>query len=464
MIARHLGIPVGDDSRRTYYRHVHRVLPAHVLKLSARGLIEEPYWEIDLTRELRLSSVGEYAEALRESFTEAVRSRMRAVTPVACMLSGGLDSVAIACTAARRTAISGDPPIHTLSAVYPSVPESDERSDIEEVLAGIAAIPHFFAADATDPIAEIDRMNGLAGGAIRGRNLYLNWELARVAGSEGARVVLDGFDGDSVVSHGIGYLNELAIAGRWCKLARVSVAFSRRRGTPPLADLRSVVRFGRRTRRQLALDSAAQKPSLPSHLPANAHFASGFSGRLRAREWNATEREIHGRHLQSAVLREALGWVEACGAGRQVEVRFPFFDVRVAELCVSMPAGQKLRRGWTRFAMRKAMEGIVPSSVQWRSRKANMHAGWNHAYRKHQTGRVRALLSDPNSAVRAFLDPDRVRELHDRFIAGEASQAEEAVLWTAISLALWLSPQAGEAAQAPGSFSSIRPRSMRSEQ
>lgn len=461
MVARHLQIPIGDDPARTYYRAVRKTLPAHLLKIGDTGREETPYWEIDLSKELRLSSVHEYATALRDAFTEAVRCRLAGDAPVASMLSGGLDSSAITCVAAR---IRPEPPLHTLSAVYPAVPESDEREEIEEILAKLDAIPHFLDADAVDPLDGIDDMNRLAGGAIRGRNLYLNWRLFQTAREAGVGVVLDGFDGDSVVSHGWGYLNELAMAGRWWKLARVSLPFSYRRGTPPIADYRSLVRFGRARRRQ-ADGAPPPLPRLPSGIPIDPGFVGRFAERLKPREVRTREREIHGRHLHSGTLLEVLGWLEACAAGRSMDVRFPFFDVRVAELCVSLPPDLKLRRGWTRFVMREALEGIVPRSTQWRRRKANMYQGWSHAMRRHEGGRVRELLARPNDVVRAYLVPERLREIYDKFTARTASQVEEASLWPALSLALWLSPLEGPAPQPPPDpSSSIRPRSTRSVQ
>lgn len=461
-IARHLRIPIPDDSRRTYYREVRRALPASLLIVGVDGVNEAPYWEIDPTHELVLSSVDEYAEALRDAFVEAVRCRLRGDGPVGAMLSGGIDSSAIACVAARLLREAGASPLHTFSGIYPRVPASDERADIDEILDGLDAIPHFLEADAVSPIAGFDAIHRLVGGAVRARNIYLNWELNAAARAAGVRVVLDGFDGDSVVSHGWGYLNELAIAGQWLRLARVSIPFSRRRGTPPWSDFRALVAFGRRRRRVRAGRSEG-RVSLPRGIPLNPDFATRFEGAFEPPEFRDTERKIHAAHLQSAILREVLGWLEACGAGREIEVRFPFFDVRVVELCVSMPANQKLRGGWTRFVMRKALDGIVPRSVQWRTRKANMYLGWNRAYREFAAPGVRALLARPNPAVEAYLDVGRVRELHERFVSGETNETEEASLWQSVSLALWLSPHAS-APQPPLPSSSMSPRSSSSRQ
>jgi asparagine synthase (glutamine-hydrolysing) len=153
-----------------------------------------------------------------------------------------------------------------------------------------------------------------------------------------------------------------------------------------------------------------------------------------------TEREFHERKLKNSVLFETIGWLDACAAGRGVELGLPFCDVRLVELCLSFPPEQKLRRGWTRYAMRRAMDGILPPAIQWRETKTELHAGWAHAVLTTEEGRIAGVLSNPNPAVRRYLDPGAVRELYERWRAGGMPADEERALWRAVSLALWLSP------------------------
>jgi asparagine synthase (glutamine-hydrolysing) len=371
------------------------------------------------------------------------------------MLSGGIDSASITCVAADllESAERGTR-LHALSAVYPGVPKSDEREFIEDVLEEHRMVPHFFAADTVNPVAEIDRMNRLIGGANWGANLYLNWVLYGIAAEAGARVVLDGFDGDTTLSHGTGYLSELAMAGRWLKLALISIPYSRRQGHPVVADYLSLVRLGlRHPSRDTAVGSLVRRfrrsrgeGTRPDRAPTNrqsvlnADFARRFSDRAVADpKPPRTEREFHLRKLNGLALFEGVGWLEACAAGRGVEVRLPFCDARLVELCLSFPPDQKIRRGWTRYAMRRAMEGILPTGIQWRTGKAGLHPGWASAWRSTQDGTIEAMLANPSPAMRRYLDPVRVLELHRRFLREETDRDEGLALWRALSLALWLS-------------------------
>lgn len=446
-VARHLRVPIRGEPDATYYRHVRRLPPARILTASQRGLADRTYWEPDPDRRTRLGSDEAYAEAFRSVFEEAVRCRLRSTGPVASMLSGGIDSAAITCMAAR-IAESVNSPLHTLSAIYPDVPDSDERPFIHQVLDRHDVEPHFFEADARSPIDDIDRMNRFIGGPNHGTNLYLNWELFGLAGKVGARVVLDGFDGDTTVSHGKGYLVELSTSGRWLRLARVALPYLEKQSDTPFSDYLSIVRFGIRRRLRDSgwwrrVRPARGAPGPPPSSMVDEGFAARWSG--RGAELPApptTEREMHRYALTSSNLLEAVGWIEACGAGRGVEVRFPFFDVRLAEFCLSLPPDQKIRRGWSRWVLRRAMEGVLPPSIQWRPGKADLHSGWRYAMRSNKTDRIKALLREPGAVAERYLDLERLRPLCARFLSGGTTRSEEVDLWRALSLALWLKTEA----------------------
>ena len=453
-VARHLLLPLSGEKGATYHRYVRRLSPAHLLRVSSQAVEERGYWRLDETRELELASDAEYADAFRASFEEAVRQRLRSSTPVGSMLSGGLDSAAITCMAGEilSDSAAGGPPVHTLSAVYPNVPQSDERIFIDKVLEGLRATPHFFNAEAMNPYSRIDSMNRFIGGASYGGNLYLNWELYGIASREGLRVVLDGYDGDSVVSHGWTYLTELATSGRWWKLASVTFPYSKREGRPPVRDYLSMIRFGLWHRfRETPVTNLVrrvrggrrrprvEKPRIAWDPVVEDEFASQFSDRdAPAVELYTTERESHVRKLHSPSLMEVLGWIEACGAGQGVEVRFPFFDVKLAELCLAMPPEQKIRRGWTRYVMRRAMEGVLPPEIQWRPGKAEMNHGWAYAYRANRDDRIEALLADGNRDVARYVNIERLRAAHGRFMRGEATRHERRTRERALTLALWI--------------------------
>jgi hypothetical protein len=89
--------------------------------------------------------------------------------------------------------------------------------------------------------------------------------------------------------------------------------------------------------------------------------------------------------------------------------------------------------------MRNAMQGVLPTKIQWRHGKANLNPGWARAWGFARNSRMEEVLTNPTPAMGHYLDMSRVRELHDRYLKGETVGEEGKSLWRALSLALWLS-------------------------
>jgi asparagine synthase (glutamine-hydrolysing) len=51
------------------------------------------------------------------------------------------------------------------------------------------------------------------------------------------------------------------------------------------------------------------------------------------------------------------------------EIRLPFLDTRLIDLLVRAPDDYKLQRGWTKYALRKAMQSLLPPEICWRKDK-----------------------------------------------------------------------------------------------
>jgi asparagine synthase (glutamine-hydrolysing) len=89
---------------KTHYEGIARVMPGHYAVITSSSFSETRYWKPDLTP-LRLVSTDDYADALAEHFDRAVAAVLRgAETKVGAHLSSGLDSTAVATTAARLLA------------------------------------------------------------------------------------------------------------------------------------------------------------------------------------------------------------------------------------------------------------------------------------------------------------------------------------------------------------------------
>jgi len=213
---------VRTDREATMYRDVRRLPPGHCLVATPSGMAVEPYWTLTPDPSVGASwSDDDYAEGFRERFRAAVCCRTRSAGPVGADLSGGLDSSAVACVARDDLAGSGRSPLHAFSYRFGRAPESDERAYAAAVLNQGGFTPHWLSGDNRGPLSDLDTIYGsvVDDYLVSGMH-YMIWASYEAAEEAGVRVMLNGFDGDTTVSHGILRLRELAAGGNWEAFAR----------------------------------------------------------------------------------------------------------------------------------------------------------------------------------------------------------------------------------------------------
>lgn len=417
-----------DDAERTFYRAIRRLPAGHTLTLRDGNLSIRRWWSPRDVKPLRLrGGDAAYAEGYREHFVRAVRERMRVDDPahLGAMLSGGLDSSAIACVARDERRAQGAPPLPVLSWIFSDAKEADEREYQQAVLAagGMRPLTLDSATNDGSPWSDLDLL--LPDGPPYAPNYYLNTEAAKLARSEGIRVLLDGLGGDVTVSRGSHRFIELFTHGRLVTLARELRALASRRGTAePLPRL-------------FAAHVAA--PLAPATLMR-------LLSRVRRRKYAEPRRfysvrEEHLDQLQSPFLAEGLELFDRMLAPFGIEGRYPFFDRRLAEYCLSLPSDQKLADGYTRMVARRAMEGILPDAVRWRAGKGAPGLHIITALRA-RGAELEPLFTRDADLVRRWIDVDALRRTYGELREGRPVDLKAAVrLWSAAVLGRWLRVQ-----------------------
>ena len=479
-----------EDVAITSYQNVWRLPPAHTLTIDSNNQLKlNRYWSLQPGKEIKYQSDSEYAEKFREIFTEAVRCRLRSAFPIGSHLSGGLDSSSVTCVA-RDLLKQESIKLHSFSNIFDTVPECNERSYIETTLAQGGLIPHFIHPDKTGPISEWQDFFKYADESLIG-NAYLIWGLNRASKEAGVRVVLNGFDGDTTVSHGALRLTELAKAQQWSSFIEEGTAVAKSFQQPPhsvllhygvestliefakkgrwLAFFKAVNRVAPHVRlspRQLIVkyglkalvpNSGKQiwrklrrlrrgKPINPQTFPlVNSNFAERIKLKQRIAQFDRsnnpplTVREHHWQELSSGLMTIPLEGMDIFAAAFGIEYRHPFMDKRLIEYCLALPADQKLSQGWSRIVLRKAMEGILHPEIQWRGDKSNLSRSFEEGLFKFDKELLKETILNKSKDAADYLDTEQLCNIYNTLIAKNklrSNTIEE--IWSAISLCLWL--------------------------
>jgi asparagine synthase (glutamine-hydrolysing) len=476
---------ITEDKANTFYLNIHRLPPAHSLTVAAIGTQLQSYWSLESTADLRLSSDEEYSGAFHDVFRDAVRCRMRSAFPRGSHLSGGLDSSAVTCMARELCDRPDAAGWHTFSNVFDDVPECDESPFINAVLAQGGYIPHYVHPDRSSPLADLERVFWHQDEPAIGPNHFLPWELNKATAQAGVRVVLDGFDGDSTVSHGAFRLAELANSGQWETFANEAKAVSQHFKVSPIGllqgyGLKSLENLARRQRWvafvttinqlnkvfQLSRRDLIWKYGLGPLIPANlfgegrkerksgdrvhpvidSQFAREVGLRERNHSVNGTQadhsytvREDQLRTLTSGLFTSVLEMSDRCAAAFGIEVRHPFMDKRLVEFCLSLPSEQKLKGGWGRIVMRRALHNILPEEVQWRGGKTDMNPNFLRGFLRIDQEAVRQVIGSLSGLIEKYIDMGALHTIYQRLADGRKVKIDDAmIMWKVTTLAYWL--------------------------
>lgn len=450
-----LVVPEYTSAEETCYRGVLRVPRAHVVVIEPGRVRRHRYFRFDTERELQLASDAEYEESFRSLFAEAVRCRLRvphgSSVPgrdvIATTLSGGLDSSAVTCAA--RNALDSGLPLHTFSAVFPTMvpldPHIDERAYIDAVHGTGDFVAHFVEAD--NPKSLRTLLANQRGDLVSAPNLYMTEALFEACEAASMRVVLSGFDGDVTVSYGYEHLADLARRMEWEHFADEIAAFAARRGVDDVGHY--FRQFGAPVLRDLAVrrDLLGFARSV-QRVPARVGYSKrrlwrriglpAFTSSDSTVDCTETFRERQLKEITHPFMQYLLDQFDMMAARRGIEQRYPFFDRRLVEFCLAMPLEQRFRDGWTRSLLRRAMAPIVPATVLARTRKGTI--GVNA---RVQVAAASTDLGPTNRyapSVQSYLDPLAVEDARGRLTTDPKGTGERDLftVFLALSLSHWV--------------------------
>lgn len=450
----------------TPYSGIKRLPANNAMIVNENGIRIWQYWRPHIPAYRRPRSKSYYAERFREIFLEAVNCRMRTVGTAGALLSGGLDSSSISAAASKYLDERGSGRLETFSAVFPDIAKIDTRIDerrfIEIMNRHINAVPNLVEADSFTPLIDLDKIQWHADHAIGAPNMFMDWMLFKKANSKGMNVILSGFDGDSTVSYGYEGFEYLARRGRWIRLTRDAVALQRNMPVPRHSLKKLLWNSGFKpatpqfarlfwrilNRRPL---NPVEKEELPSSLRFNyLNLNEDFKRehRLKERYFETiaknhpdceSDAEEHWNSMSSGLFSFALETFEKTAAACSVEPRFPFFDRRLIDFSIGLPPSQRILGGWTRSIFRRAMDGLIPREIQWRTTKANIGLSFKVNLLKLSRDRIEEVVRDSSGALDAYLDKKRLLEAYDRYSDDPIGQDNDAMfLMSAIQMYNWI--------------------------
>ncbi|WP_313556522.1 asparagine synthase-related protein [Agrobacterium cavarae] len=428
------------NDHRGLFEGIQRLPPGHIFIRTSDGYSISSYWSLE-TNKHRMIDVS--PEKFREIFDEAVKCRMKPTENVAFALSGGLDSSSIVSSAAITAAGAGLGNISTFSAVHDRAPDLNEREFMQFVVDYHDIKPTFFESPMFSPLTNMREFVCRFGKFFPAPNLQLTLALYDNVEAGRFRVLMDGHGGDEVVSYGMERITELVKEGDWkgvwSNIGGLTDIFGQSRAVLfTLVYLRNIRLRG--ARRISRLISCLAGISTSGSLDV---LSSALRKEVSQENPSSDEPMGPGRHIDTirhAMQAEYLEIIELFSSHYGIDVRIPFYDVRLVEYCVNLPAEAKLNRGWTRLILREAMGEDLPKEIRWRRTKFDFTRHFSDGLLTENGKELERIIYDDSNPVSAFVDLQAVRVIYQNLKKNRQRPdgREAQLLWRIACLSAWL--------------------------
>jgi asparagine synthase (glutamine-hydrolysing) len=352
------------DPATTTFADVQRLPPAHTLSYAVDGPLRvRRYWTLSVGGETRYARASDYVERFGELLDNAVADRLR-TDRIGVLMSGGLDSTAVAATARRlllQEARRFD--LHAYTAVSEALIPDQERRYAAAAADALGIPISYLTTDAYGLYARWGEPELRRPEPVDVPLLAIHVDQMKRVAARG-RVALTGWDGDALLrERPAWYFRALLAHRRFGRLAADVGRYVVSQGALPRTGLRTGLKRWLSGKDPQAENGA---PAFPRWL--NPSFAERLD--LRAR-WAhmAAEPPAHPRRPYAMRVLTALPWVELFESydpgmtSCPVEVRHPLLDLRVVDYALSIPPVP-----WCidKTLLRAATRDVLPDSVRCR--------------------------------------------------------------------------------------------------
>jgi asparagine synthase (glutamine-hydrolysing) len=345
------------DLGATYFAAIRRLPPAHTLTLRGSQLEVSRYWQLPADGRIRYRREGDYVAHFLDLLDRATEDRLYSPR-TGVLMSGGLDSPAVAASACRVARRGGGAEVRAYTTVYDRLIPHDERRYASRVAESLGIPIHVLSVD-DYPLFEPGGAPacGLPDPAhVVGRASTA--EVLRAVSAD-TRVVLTGEGGDPNLFPPRTYLWEMLRGPRALGVLWHALRYA--------WTYRRLPRFGFRTHLQQLRAAAEPVPAwLDRDLAGRLDLARRAESLVFRPDPSHPLRPEAFRILTKAYWPFLFEGFDPGSTGFALEFRHPLFDRRVVEYCLAIPPVP-----WCldKELLRAAMRGVLPEEV-WKRPKA----------------------------------------------------------------------------------------------
>lgn len=335
-------------------------------------------------------------------FEQSINYHLRSDVPVGSCLSGGLDSTAIV------TAMEGK--VEQVTSFTASFPGSavDEKKYVDLVEGSIDK--QYCFPTSQELLRDFDKMIYHQELPIGSSSIFAQWSVMKLAAEKHIKVLLDGQGADETFG---GYYNfagihvlELARKGKVAE-SKKAYADLKKNFTPAMKN--ATARAGyyffpkgvqRGLRKQTRLGMNFINPKYKKYLK-----------NIPIPERGGKTFRHHSELSLKFGMYDLLRYEDRNSMAFSIESRVPFLDHRLVEYALNLSGSEKIVEGWTKYPIRKYLEGKQPNELVFRKDKIGF-ATPQEEWKKELAAEMKQYFSE--TRIPDFFHKDYILELCEK--------------------------------------------------
>jgi asparagine synthase (glutamine-hydrolysing) len=357
-----------DHSAETFFENIYQLEPGcymHYNLVNGSKSLRR-YYDLAQATAGKTSTIEEFAACLEES----VLLHLRSDVPVGTCLSGGLDSSSVATLAGRYMLDCQGKNFHAVTAQSED-PANDESEYARAVVENSSLIWHLTKPSADDFLENWEKCQWCQEEPVGGPSVFMQYCVMQTAREAGLKVMLDGQGGDETL---LGYERYYPPYFMDCirrgQAIKASQAFmeSVHNSKVSLAAMTMYcgyfllpwLRVWKNKKKWMAIPDEVLQHGLNTLQSCCQSFSS--------------IRKLQISEITRFCLPVLLKYEDRNSMAWSVEARVPFVDYRLIETAIALQPDDKINSGFTKWALRKTMDGKMPDSITWRKNKIGFAA------------------------------------------------------------------------------------------
>jgi len=416
-----------DIEEETFFKGIKRLLPARYMIVNKNGIKIKKYWGLKVNKKINnLENEEEVARKLYALLEDSVKRHLISEVPIGTCLSGGLDSSIVVCIINKLLKENGNlekiigKMQKSFSAVFDDK-EIDERKYIEEVVNFTRIEKNYTFPSAKKLWKDLKRIVYFQDEPFISPGMYAQWEVMKLA-SKKVKVVLDGQGGDEIFAGYIPYFG-IYFKNLWKekKYFRLMKEF--------LSSLDLTLPFVLRFLSQKKIESGIKQM-------LNEEFVKNFEQKVKPK-WGANNfADFLYLEMTKNSLPRLLRYEDRNSSAFSVEARVPFLDHRIVEFVFSLPLSARIKNGWTKYILRKAVKCTIPEKIRKRRGKIGF-AVPEKRWLIELKDEIMRIFNSKEFKSRKYFNQDEIVKKFKEFCEGKLSDEYVKVFWRILILEFW---------------------------